>query len=133
MESVLPEGNRALTLLDKVISDRNDGAKDRLISIVDTDARTGHKSDMRKIQGYKDHIMIDENSELITAVKVTPANAEDGDQLIDLISQLQTNHRVSPSQVSADKGYWFGKNLRFLEQNQITVWGLSIALSVHNQ
>lgn len=120
LEATLPLENSTLELLRKVISDRSDGAKDRLISVIDTDARTGHKSDMRKIQGYKDHIMIDESSELITALKVTPANAEDGDQLIDLITQLQTNHHVKPSQVSADKGYWFGKNLRFLETNEIT-------------
>ncbi len=120
MEAVLPAENSMLKLLHKVISDRNEEAKDRLISVIDTDARTGHKSDMRKIQGYKDHIMIDENSELITAVKVTPANAEDGDQFIDLITQFQANHHVAPSEVSADKGYWFGKNLRFLETNEIT-------------
>ena len=119
MEAVLQAENSTLTLLRKVISDRNEEAKDRLISVVDNDARTGHKSDMRKIQGYKDHIMIDEVSELITAVKVTPANAEDGDQFIDLITQFQDNHHVAPSQVSADKGYWFGKNLRFLETNEI--------------
>ncbi|GAA3332690.1 hypothetical protein GCM10020331_093850 [Ectobacillus funiculus] len=73
----------------KVISDRKDSAKDRIISVVDSDARTGHKSDMRTIQGYKDHILMDEESEIITAVKVTPANAEDGDQLIDLITQFK--------------------------------------------
>ncbi|GAA3314531.1 hypothetical protein GCM10020331_007260 [Ectobacillus funiculus] len=44
---------------------------------------------MRTIQGYKDHILMDEESEIITAVKVTPANAEDGDQLIDLITQFK--------------------------------------------
>jgi hypothetical protein len=46
---------------------------------------------MRKIQGYKDHIMMDEETEIITAVKVTPANAEDGDQLVDLVTQFQDN------------------------------------------
>jgi transposase len=110
----------ALSSLKKVISDRNDKAKDRMISIVDPEARTGHKSDMRKIQGYKDHIMIDEESEIITAVKVTPANAEDGDQLMDLVNQFQENHGSLPSELSADKGYWSGKNLRYLHKNRIT-------------
>ena len=50
----------AINMLQKVISDREDSAKDRLISVVDPEARTGHKSDMRSIQGYKDNIMIDE-------------------------------------------------------------------------
>ncbi|WP_175639464.1 IS1182 family transposase [Metabacillus schmidteae] len=110
----------ALYSLKKVISDRNDKAKDRMISVVDPEARTGHKSDMRKIQGYKDHIMIDEESEIITAVKVTPANAEDGDQLMDLVNQFQENHGSLPSELSADKGYWSGKNLRYLHKNSVT-------------
>ncbi|MDQ0879190.1 IS1182 family transposase [Peribacillus sp. V2I11] len=109
----------ATAMLQKVISDRNDTAKDRMISVVDPEARTGHKSDMRTIQGYKDHIMIDEKSEIITAVKVTPANAEDGDQLIDLMVQFQEHHGVFPTEVAADKGYWFGKNLRYLHENNI--------------
>lgn len=111
--------NEALVTLKKVISDRDEDATDRLISVVDTHARTGHKSDMRKIQGYKDHIMIDEETEIITAVKVTPANAEDGDQLIDLIKQFQDHYGFLPKELSADKGYWFGKNLRFLQENNM--------------
>jgi hypothetical protein len=90
-----------------------------LISVVDPEARTGHKSDMRSIQGYKDNIMIDEKSEIITAVKVTPANAEDGDQLVELMTQFQEHHKVFPIEVAADKGYWFGKNLRFLHVKNI--------------
>lgn len=108
-----------IAILKKVISDRKDTAEDRIISVVDPEARTGHKSDMRKIQGYKDHIMIDEESEIIISVKVTPANAEDGDQLTDLISQFEENHGTLPTQVTADKGYWFGKNLRYLHENNI--------------
>lgn len=111
--------NTVLAMLEKVIADRSEDAKDRIISVVDLDARTGHKSDMRKIQGYKDHILIDENSEIILAVKVTPANAEDGDQLIDLVNQLKQNHGVLPKEMSADKAYWFGKNLRFLNEQEI--------------
>lgn len=109
-----------ISILQKVISDRNDTAQDRVISVVDIEARTGHKSDMRTIQGYKDHIMIDEESEIVTAVKVTPANEEDGDQLIDLTTQYQEYHGVLPTEISADKGYWFGKNLRYLYENNIS-------------
>jgi transposase len=111
--------NSALAMLEKVIADRNEAAQDRIISVVDPEARTGHKSDMRKIQGYKDHIIMDEKSEIITAVKVTPANAEDGDQLIDLVNQLKENHGYYPTELLADKGYWSGKNLRFLDKHDI--------------
>lgn len=88
--------NSWLIMLEKVIADRKEGATDRIISVIDPEARTGHKSDMRTIQGYKDHIMIDEESEIITSVKVTPANAEDGDQLVDLLDQFKEAHRTLP-------------------------------------
>lgn len=121
-ESLLSEDENessAILILKKVIADRTDTAKDRIISIVDPDARTGRKSDTRTIQGYKDHIMIDEESEIITAVKITPANAEDGDQLTDLVTQFHKNHNIVLKEVSADKAYWFGKNLHFLHENNI--------------
>lgn len=111
--------NSSVIMLQKVILDREETARDRIISVVDPEARTGHKSDMRKIQGYKDHIMIDEESEFITAVKVTPTNAEDGDQLMSLITQFKEAHDVFPKEITADKAYWFGKNLRFLYKNNI--------------
>jgi hypothetical protein len=109
----------SLSMLEKVITDRKAGANDRIISLVDSEARTGHKSDMRTIQGYKDHIMIDEESEIITSVKFTPANAEDGDQLVDLLNQFKEAHGKLPEEVSADKAYWSGKNLRYLEQTEV--------------
>jgi transposase len=112
--------NSAASVLKKVIADRNDKAKDRIISVVDQEARTGHKAINRTIQGYKDHIMIDEESEIITAIKVTPANAEDGDQLIDLVTQFEKNQHIKPNGLSADKAYWSGKNLRFLHEQKIT-------------
>jgi hypothetical protein len=61
--------------------------------------------------------MIDEESELITALKVTPANEEDGDQLIDLVTQFQEDQGIMSCEITADKAYWSGKNLRFLHEN----------------
>jgi hypothetical protein len=42
-------------------------AKDRVISTVDPDARHGHKTAARGFDGYKGHVAIDPDSELITA------------------------------------------------------------------
>jgi hypothetical protein len=53
-------------------------AKDRIISTVDPDTRHGHKTSARGFDGYKGHISIDPDSELITATKVTPGNTGDG-------------------------------------------------------
>ena len=52
-------------------------AKDRVISTVDPEARHGHKTSARGFDGYKGHIAIDPDAELITATGVTPGNAGD--------------------------------------------------------
>ena len=63
-------------------------AKDRVISTVDQDARHGHKSGSRGFDGYKGHVAIDPDSEIVTATAVTPANAGDASVAEELISDL---------------------------------------------
>jgi hypothetical protein len=53
-------------------------AKDRVISTVDPEARHGHKTSARGYDGYKGHIAIDPDSEIITAAEATAANIGDG-------------------------------------------------------
>ncbi len=53
-------------------------ARDRVISTVDPEARHGHKTSARSFDGYKGHIAIDPDSEIITATEVTPGNVADG-------------------------------------------------------
>jgi hypothetical protein len=52
-------------------------AKGRVISIVDPEARHGHKTAARGFDGYKGHVAIDPDSEIITATEVTAGNAGD--------------------------------------------------------
>jgi len=52
-------------------------APDRTISTVDPEARHGHKSHDRRFDGYKAHLSVDPDFELIDEVVVTPANAHD--------------------------------------------------------
>lgn len=52
-------------------------AKDRIISTVDPDARHGHKTSARGFDGYKGHVSIDPDSELIVSTTVTAGNAGD--------------------------------------------------------
>jgi len=61
-------------------------AKDRVISTVDTQARHGHKSRNRHFDGYKAHLSIDPDSELIDEVVATPANAPDREAAGDLLA-----------------------------------------------
>ena len=63
-------------------------AKDRVISVVDPDARHGHKTAARKFDGYKGHVAVDPDSEVITSTVVTPGNAGDASVAADLIEDL---------------------------------------------
>jgi hypothetical protein len=63
-------------------------ARDRVISTVDPEARHGHKTSARSFDGYKGHAALDPDSEIITAVAVTPGNASDASVAEDLIADL---------------------------------------------
>lgn len=63
-------------------------AKDRIISTVDTEARHGHKTSHRHFDGYKGHIVLDPDSEIITATGVTPGNTGDACAATDLLSDV---------------------------------------------
>lgn len=65
-------------------------AKDRVISTVDTEARHGHKSRNRHFDGYKAHISVDPDSELIDEVAATAANTADRDAVEALTSHLDS-------------------------------------------
>ncbi len=114
-----PELARSLELLEKVVADREEGATDRLVSPVDTDARMGRK-DSNTWAGYKGHVIVEEESEIITAVQTTPANKDDGGQLNVLLKQQEDNHGLKPEQLSADKAYGSGANLERLDEAKIT-------------
>jgi Transposase DDE domain/Transposase domain (DUF772) len=62
-------------------------ARDRVISTVDPDARHGHKTSARGFDGFKGHIAIDPDAEIVTATEVTAANAGDADPAVDLLAE----------------------------------------------
>lgn len=61
-------------------------ASDRIISTVDPEARHGHKSRNRRFDGYKAHLLVDPDDELIDEVAVTAANVADHDAVDDLVA-----------------------------------------------
>lgn len=63
-------------------------APDRVISTVDPEARHGHKTSARGFDGYKGHIAIDPDSEIITATQVTAGNVADGKVAMALIQDV---------------------------------------------
>jgi hypothetical protein len=85
-------------------------AKDRVISTVDPQARHGHKTAARGFDGYKGHVGIDPDSEIITATTVTPGNAGDGGAAADLITDLipetpseDSTHPAEPAQPDTEQ------------------------------
>ena len=94
-------------------------ARDRVISTVDTQARHGHKSRARTFDGYKSHVSLDPESELIAEVTITPGNAADRDVVDELIATDttgQVQEKVAAGQLAAlivmgDSAYADGKTL----------------------
>ncbi|MBI5728390.1 MAG: IS5 family transposase [Candidatus Magasanikbacteria bacterium] len=72
----------------------------------DQDARFGRKSDSKQFYGYKQHIIIDGDSEIIEAVIVTPGNVKDEQIVAPLLDNttLSTDGRKK-TKILADKGY----------------------------
>ena len=110
---VTEELQKDLGLLEKAVADRGGPAKDKLISPVDPDARTGRKTGTTW-PGYKAHIVMEEESGIVTEVTTTPANATDGSQLQPMLEEQGRVHSLKPQELTADKAYDWGENLESL-------------------
>ena len=62
-------------------------AQGRIISTVDPEARHGHKTAARGFDGYKGHISVDPDSEIIVATTVTSGNVADGAMAKELLEE----------------------------------------------
>jgi DDE family transposase/transposase-like protein DUF772 len=95
-----PDAARAAELLATVIGqdieETDDGrfiiakgvAPDRVLSLVDPQARHGHKTSAHGFDGYKGHIAADPDSEIITAAEVGPGNTGDAAMAAALLADL---------------------------------------------
>ena len=63
-------------------------APDRVISTVDPEARHGRKSSAHGFDGFKGHMSIDPDSEIITAAEVGDANKGDGEMMPELLEEF---------------------------------------------
>ena len=79
-------------------------AKDRVISTVDPDTRHGHKTAARGFDGYKGHVGIDPDTEIITATTVTAGNAGDASAAEDLITDLLDTDDTDTGHTDAGHG-----------------------------
>src|SRR4030043_1727587 len=125
------ELRKDLELLEKAVADREEQAKDKLISPVDTDARMGKKA-QKLWRGYKAHLLIEEETGIITGVKTTPANATDGSQLQPMLKEQEKVHAIKPRELTGDKAYDWGENLESLARNQ-TIANIALSKQVNHR
>jgi IS5 family transposase len=78
-------------------------AKDRVISTVDVEARHGHKSVSVRKDGFKAHLALEPDTGIVTAAKITPANAPDGPAGVELMES-----EPEGLEVLADSAYGSG-------------------------
>ena len=125
------ELKKDLELLEKAVVDREKGAKDKLVSPVDPDARQGKKASITW-PGYKAHIVIEEETGIITGVETTPANATDGSQLKPMLKEQEKAHSLKPKELTADKAYDWGENLESLAGNK-TIANIALSKQVNHR
>jgi Transposase DDE domain/Transposase domain (DUF772) len=89
---------------DNVIQLRQGVAKDRRISVEDTEMRHGRKSRSHRFDGYKRHVLRDLDTGMVRAVGITPANAPEAHVTDELLTDL-AQQDVELREIHLDRGY----------------------------
>jgi transposase len=101
----------ALALAHKLLADRdNPDGGDRVVSIQDVDARRGMHGTY--FTGYLLDVALDADSQIITALDVLPANADEAADATALIRHEETIHATDIQILSIDKAGFRGDLLR---------------------
>ena len=83
-------------------------SRDRMMSVHDPEMRHGHKSSSRRFDGHKAAIVVDTDSQLITAVDVLPGNAPDNLGALELVEQSEANTGAPVEEAMGDAAYGDG-------------------------
>lgn len=109
----------AFGILWDIIDQYSNGKRDKIVSVVDPDAKIAHKSPGNIKRGYKDHIIVDEDSEIILAAVQTPFNVGDDKKLVELVEKAESEHGLKPEEITTDKVYGTIDNRAYLKDNKI--------------
>ena len=108
-------GQLLLQDIERKSGDGDDGvslkggvSKDRMVSVHDPEMRHGHKSSRRRFDGHKAAIVVDTDTQLITAVEVLPGNAPDNLGALELVEQSEANTGVPVQEAMGDAAYGDG-------------------------
>lgn len=102
----------ALATARKVLGDREPKAKDKLVSLTDTDARRSCHGDY--YDGYLLDLTLDADSNLICALDVLPANGDEAANAKNLIESEEAAHGNDIEQLSVDAIGFNGPMLKIL-------------------
>ena len=83
-------------------------SKDRMVSVHDPQMRHGHKSKSKRFDGHKAAVVVDTESQLITAVDVLPGNAADNLGALELVEQSEASADVPVAEAMGDTAYGDG-------------------------
>ena len=83
-------------------------SRDRMMSVHDPELRHGHQSSSRRFDGHQAAIVVDTDSQLITAVDVLPGNAPDNLGALELVEQSEANTGVPAEEAMGDAAYGDG-------------------------
>ena len=97
---------------DSGMSLKDGVSKDRMMSVHDPEMRHGHKSSSRRFDGHKAAIVVDTDSELITAVEVLPGNAPDNLRVLELVERSEANTGMPVEESLGDAAYGDGDTRR---------------------
>lgn len=92
-------------------------APERVISTVDVEARHGHRSSKDRYDGYKLHLLVDVDSDLLTAAEATSATTHDA----TVLSQLLEADPVPVAEVLGDTHYGSASTRRELLEDGIDI------------
>ncbi len=82
--------------------------RDRMPAIHDPEVRHGRKSKANRFVGHKAQLAVDTDSQLITAVAVTPGNIPDAAQALELVEQTEANTECAVEETIGDCAYGSG-------------------------
>ena len=83
-------------------------SRDRMMSVHDPELRHGHQSSSRRFDGHQAAIVVDTDSQLITAAAVLPGNAPDNLGALDLVEASEANTGVPVAEAIGDAAYGDG-------------------------
>ena len=100
-------------------AEKKEHVEDKLVSLVDKDARHGAKSDSKPFTGYKANMMKSDDG-FVTNVIGTGGNTYDGNILVPLVDEKIENSS-KPQKIAGDTHYGSAENRYQMSQRGITI------------